>query len=74
MNKILTQLVTGKDNQTHDVARWSWIITTIVIIAGAWWDAMHSNIFNLKDFAESVGIITGAHGAAVMLKKDTEPQ
>jgi hypothetical protein len=25
------------------------------------------------DFAQAIGIIAGAHGAAVMMKKDTEP-
>jgi hypothetical protein len=67
------QLVTGKDNQTHDLARWSWLATTLTAIAGAIWNAAHTDVVNLMDFAQAIGIIAGAHGAAVMMKKDTEP-
>jgi len=70
----LKHIVTGKDNETHDVARWSWITTTIATIIGAGWNAMHGGVMNLMDFAQAIGIISGAHGAAVMMKKDTEPQ
>jgi len=28
---------------------------------------------DLMGFAQAIGIISGAHGAAVMMKKDTEP-
>ena len=70
----LKHIVTGKDNETHDVARWSWIITTIATIIGAGWNAVHGGAMNLMDFAQAIGIISGAHGAAVMMKKDTEPQ
>jgi len=69
----LKHLVTGKDNETHDIARWSWLVTTLVVIAGALYDAYSSNMFNINDFAQSIGVIAGAHGAAVMMKKDTEP-
>lgn len=69
----IKQLVTGKDNQTHDVARWSWFTTTIATISGAIWNAAHSGVIDLMSFAQAVGIIAGAHGAAVMMKKDTEP-
>jgi len=74
MIQILKHLVTGKDNQTHDIARWSWLVTTLVVICGAAYNAWHGNIFGIKDFAQAIGVIAGAHGAAVMMKKDTEPQ
>jgi len=73
MMKILNDLLTGKDNKTHDIARWSWMVTTLTVMAGAAWDAVHAGTIQLKDFAESVGIIAGAHGATIMMKKDAEP-
>jgi len=73
MITILKHLVTGKDNTTHDIARWSWLVTTLVVITGAIYDAYIGNMFNIKDFAQSIGVIAGAHGAAVLMKKDTEP-
>jgi len=74
MKEFFTQLLTGKDNHTQDIARWSWMISLIAIIAGAGYELMHSGPVNLREFAEAVGIVAGAHGAAVMMKKDTEPE
>jgi cytosine/uracil/thiamine/allantoin permease len=70
----LKNIVTGADNQTHDVARWSWVLSMVTTVVGAAWNAVHANILDLTQFAQAVGIISGAHGAAVMLKKDTEPK
>ena len=53
---LVNQLLTGKDNKTHDIARWSWMITTVVVIIGALWNGYNSNLFGLRDFAESIGI------------------
>lgn len=74
MEKILNDLLTGADNKTHDIARWSWMLSFIAVIIGAGYEMFHNDIPSLKDFAEAIGIIAGAHGAAVMLKKDTEPK
>jgi hypothetical protein len=68
-----SDLITGKDNTTLDIARVSWLTTTAFLMFGWAYQALHNNVVVLMDFAQSIGIITGAHGAAVMLKKDTEP-
>jgi len=72
--KILNDLLTGEDNKTHDIGRWSWMLSFLAVLVGATYEMIHNNMPALKDFAEAVGIIAGAHGAAVMLKKDTEPK
>ena len=69
----LSDLVTGKDNTSLDIGRVSWLVTTLALIAGWAFNAVHNNVVNLMDFAQSIGIVTGAHGAAVFMKKDTEP-
>jgi hypothetical protein len=74
MMEILKQLLTGKDNHTQDIARWSWMVSLMAVIVGAGYELIHANALSLREFAEAVGIISGAHGAAVMMKKDTEPQ
>ena len=74
MLEILKHLVTGKDNETHDVARWSWVTTTLAVIAGGIWDAVHNGNIDLMNFAQAIGILSGAHGAAVLMKKDAEPE
>jgi len=73
MKDFLNQLLTGRDNHTQDIARWSWLICLVSVIALAGYEALHSSV-SLRELAEAFGIIAGAHGAAVMLKKDTEPQ
>jgi hypothetical protein len=73
MKEFLNQLLTGKDNRTQDIARWSWLLSLAAVIIGAGYELFHTNALSLREFAESVGIIAGAHGTAVMLKKDAEP-
>ena len=72
--KPLQQLVTGKDNCTHDLARWSWLITTLATLLGALWNASQTGVADLMQFAQAIGILCSTHGAALLLKKDTEPR
>jgi hypothetical protein len=72
MKEYLNQLLTGKDNQTQDIARWSWMICLLTVVVLSGYEAMRGSI-SLREVAESFGIIAGAHGAAVMMKKDSEP-
>ncbi len=73
MKEILRQLLTGKDNATYDISRVTWLLGTIAVIALAGYEVMRDNI-NLRELAEALGIVSGAGGAATMMKKDTEPQ
>jgi len=73
-HKILNDLLTGADNKTHDIARWSWMLSFFAVLLGAGYELIQGQLPTLRDFAESIGIISGAHGAAVMMKKDTEPK
>ena len=73
MKDFLNQLLTGRDNHTQDIARWSWMLSLVSVIALAGYEALHGAV-SLRELAEAFGIVAGAHGAAVMLKKDTEPQ
>ena len=69
----LQQLFTGKDNQTHDLGRWSWAASTISVIGGGVWNAVHAGAIDLMAFAQAIAVVVGAHGAALWAKKDTEP-
>jgi hypothetical protein len=73
MKQLFQQLLTGKDNQTYDIGRVTWFVGFIAIISIAAFEVMHSNI-SLRELAEALGIVSGAGGASVMMKKDTEPQ
>jgi len=74
MKDFLNQLLTGKDNQTHDIARWAWMIGFIAVISIAVYEVMQAHQISLTELAEALGIVSGAGGASVMMKKDTEPQ
>lgn len=67
-------LVTGQDNATHDIGRWSWLVSTASVIGGGVWNAIHAGTIDLMAFAQAIGVVVGAHGVAIFAKKDTEPK
>ena len=70
---LFRQMVTGKDNCTHDLARWSWLVTTLATIMGSVWNAVQTGAVDLLQFSQAIGILCSSHGAALLMKKDTEP-
>jgi hypothetical protein len=73
MKEFFKQLLTGKDNETYDIGRVTWLLGILAVIGLAVYEVMHTTI-SLRELAEALGIVTGASGASVMMKKDTEPQ
>jgi len=73
MTSLFKQLLTGKDNQTFDIGRVTWLLGFVAIIALAFYEVMHTSV-SLRELAEALGIVSGAGGASVMMKKDAEPQ
>lgn len=69
----LKTLLTGRDNSTQDLGRWSWAVTTLAVICGGGWNAIHTGAVDLTQFAQAIGLIVSAHGAALWAKRDTEP-
>ena len=73
MKEVLKQLLTGKDNQTYDLGRVSWLIGMIAVIGLAFYEVMHAQV-SLRELAESLGIVSAASGASVAMKQGAEPQ
>ena len=73
MKQILKQLLTGRDNETYDIGRVTWLLGFVAVIVLAGYEVMHGSV-NLRELAEALGIVSGASGASVMMKKDAEPQ
>ena len=74
MMNAIKQLLTGVDGETHDLGRWSWagsFVTVVAAAAGNWW---HGLALDVQALATALGIVAGAHGAALWAKKDTEPK
>ena len=70
----LKQLTTGKDNQTPCLGRISWAASMLVICAGGAWNAAHAAGIDLMQLAQAIGVIVLAHGGAIFVKADTEPE
>jgi len=69
----LKQLFTGKDNNTHDLGRYSWALSMSTVIAAAAANWFHGHEIDLQALANAIGVVVGAHGLALWAKKDTEP-
>jgi hypothetical protein len=72
VKEIIKQLLTGKDGETYDIGRVTWLLGTFAVIGLAVYEVMHSNV-SLRELAESLGIVSAAGGASVAMKSKTEP-
>ena len=70
---IFTHLLTGKDNQTFDIARVAWLVSLLAVLLVAGYQVIEHGAVSLRELAESLGIVSGAGGASVWAKKDAEP-
>jgi len=70
---IFTHLLTGKDNQTFDIARVAWLISLLAVLCVAGYQVVMHGAVSLRELAESLGIVSASGGASVWAKKDTEP-
>jgi hypothetical protein len=70
----LLQLVTGRDNRTHDLGRWSWLIDTLAVLGlAARQEWAKSGSVSIRDLAIALAAVAAAHGVALGLKASTEP-
>ena len=74
MNDFFTHILTGKDNKTYDIGRVTWLLGVLGIILLAAYEVIITSTVSLREFAESLGIVSGAGGAGIYLKKETEPE
>lgn len=73
LSKILKDLVTTSDGESQDLGRWSWIASSLSVVGAGVWNALHGVTLDLVQVATALGIVAGAHGGALFLKKNTEP-
>jgi len=74
MRDILRNLFTGADGATHDLGRWSWAGSFLAVVGAAAWKLWHGADVDLQALAGALGLVAGAHGAALWAKRDTEPK
>jgi hypothetical protein len=76
MNKIFTHILTGKDNTTHDIARWAWALGFLVVAFAAIYLIYTGHQISLTELAGALGIVSGSGAASVAAKQmsGSEPQ
>lgn len=74
MKNLLTQLLTERDNQTHDIVRWYAFIAFVIANALEIYQIVWcGTAFDLTNYGVGLGALAAAVGAALRLKQDTEP-
>jgi hypothetical protein len=78
MGDIFTHLLTGKDNQTHDIAKWAWMLGFILVGASAIYLIYSGKEISLTELAGALGIVSGSGAASVagkhMAGAEPDPQ
>lgn len=73
MKLFFKNLLSGKDNTTPDMGRWSWLGSHLAVTGGMIWNAMHGGAIDLVQLATAHSAVAGAHGVALFAKRHTEP-
>jgi len=72
--KWFTDMMTGIDGTTHDLGRWSWVGSHLAVTGAAIFSAATGHVIGLMELAGAHAAVATAHGAALFIKKDTEPK
>ena len=76
MNEIMKHLLTGKDNSTHDIAKWAWMLGFLLVGGAAIYLIYTGKEISLTELAGALGIVSGSGAASVAGKQmaGAEPQ
>ena len=69
----LIKLLTGKDNSTPDLGRWSWAISTAAVLAHDGYQLYKGVHVDIQTLAVALAAVAAAHGIAIGAKGHTEP-
>ena len=69
MNEILKHILTGKDNQTHDIAKWAWMLGFLLVGCSAIYLIHTGKDISLTELAGALGIVSGSGAASVAGKQ-----
>jgi hypothetical protein len=71
---ILTQLLTGKDNTTHDLFRWLAVGSVVTGLALEIYSVVSlKKTFDMQAFGLGMAAVFAGAGAGLKLKEGTEP-
>jgi hypothetical protein len=69
MNHVFKTMMTGKDNNTHDIAKWAWLGGFFAIVCAAIYEIYVGHPMSLMEIATSLGIVSGSGAASVAGKQ-----
>ena len=69
MNDILNHILTEKDNQTHCIARWAWMLGFFLVGGAAIYLIYSGKAISLLELAGALGIVSGSGAASVAGKQ-----
>jgi hypothetical protein len=72
--ELIRHCLTGKDNQTWDIARVLFALIGISFVALAIHAVMHGASFDPQTYGVGAGSILGGGGAGIGMKAKTEPE
>lgn len=72
--KALHDIVTTADGTSHDIGRWSWVLSFTAVIVDALWHAYKDSAPSVGDLAAALGVVAAAHAVALFSKQQTEPK
>jgi len=73
ISRFFRQILTGRDNSTHDMGRWSWLLCVGAVLVHDGFQVYKGLDVNPKDLAFALAAVVAAHGAALGFKASTEP-
>ena len=75
---ILTHILTGKDNSTHDIAKWAWMLGFLLVGFSAIYLIYTGKEISITELAGALGIVSGSGAASVagkhMAGAEPDPQ
>ena len=69
MNNVINDLLTGKDNKTHDIARWAWMLGFFLVGVCSVYLIYAGKEISLTELAGALGIVSGSGAASVAGKQ-----
>lgn len=73
MTTFLTNVFTGKDNQTHDIGRVLWFIGVVAFIGFSAFRVYTKGEFDAIGYGTGLGGLLAGGGLGINLKAKTEP-
>lgn len=75
IKKFIKNILTGVDNETHDVAKVLAVVSVLVAIGLTIYEvAFKDKAFDIIAYGTGIAALFAGLGAALYMKKDTEPK